>query len=169
MPSFHRFKLRQGAKWTIERSTPFFGICDIRLAAIATAPGRNRRTRHPGGAVVQPWVPQFQAWYWSKCGELGPSLTQSRRFIYVTVVLLGSAQEESNIRCRRLPPLQMDDDDDRYAPAPAPPQAQQRRRCPPRSMDESGRGPRTAVAIAVASPLGIQPNINNAGISSSTG
>jgi hypothetical protein len=164
MPSFHRFKLRQGAKWTIERSTPFFGICDIRLAAIA--PGR---TCYPGGAVVQPWVPQFQAWYWSKCGELGPSLTQSRRFIYVTVVLLGSAQDESNIRCRRLPPLQMDDYDDRYAPAPAPPQAQQRRRCPPRSMDESGRGPRTAVAVAVASPLGIQPNINNAGISSSTG
>ncbi len=37
------------------------------------------------------------------------------------------------------------------------------------SMDESGRGPRNAVAEAVASPLGVQPTINSAGISSSTG
>ncbi len=63
----------------------------------------------------------------------------------------------------------MDDDDDHYAPVPAPPQAQQRRRCPPQSMDESGQGPRTAVAVAVASPLGVQPSINSARISSSTG
>jgi hypothetical protein len=34
-------------------------------------------------------------------------------------------------------------------------------------MDESGRGPRKAVAEAVASPLGVQPSINSAGISSS--
>jgi hypothetical protein len=35
------------------------------------------------------------------------------------------------------------------------------------SMDESGRGPRKAVAEAVASPLGVQHSINSAGISSS--
>jgi hypothetical protein len=104
---------------------PLLRNCDIRLAPIATAPGRSRRTRRQGGAVVQPWGPQFQAWHWSKCGKLGPSLTQSRRFIHVKVVLFGSAQEESNIRWQRRPPLQMDDDDDHYAPAPAPPQAQQ--------------------------------------------
>ncbi len=62
MSSFHRFKLRQGAKWTIDRSTPFIGYCDIRLAAIASAPGRNQRTRLQDGAVCQPWGPQFQAW-----------------------------------------------------------------------------------------------------------
>jgi hypothetical protein len=153
----------------MDRLTPFIGYCDIRLAAIASAPGRTRRTRLQDGALCQPWGPQFQAWSWSRCGELGPSLTQSRRFVCLEVVMFGSAQEESNIRCRRRPPLQMDDDDDHYAPAPAPPQAQQRRRCPPQSMDESGQGPRTAVAVAVASPLGVQPNINSAGISSSTG
>jgi hypothetical protein len=37
------------------------------------------------------------------------------------------------------------------------------------SMDESGRGPRTAVAEAVASPLGVQLAIHNAGVSSSMG
>jgi hypothetical protein len=63
----------------------------------------------------------------------------------------------------------MDDDDEHYAPAPAPPQAQLRRRCPPQSKEESGQGPRTAVAVAVAGPLGVQPSINSAGISSSTG
>ncbi len=30
------------------------------------------------------------------------------------------------------------------------------------SMDESGQGPRKAVAEAVAGPLGVQPSINNA-------
>jgi hypothetical protein len=34
-------------------------------------------------------------------------------------------------------------------------------------VDESGQGPRTAVAEAVASPLGVQPTINSAGVSSS--
>jgi hypothetical protein len=37
------------------------------------------------------------------------------------------------------------------------------------SMNESGRGPRTAVAEAVANPLGVQPSINSTGISSSIG
>jgi hypothetical protein len=37
------------------------------------------------------------------------------------------------------------------------------------SIDESGWEPRRAVAEAIASPLGVQPNINSAGISSSTG
>jgi hypothetical protein len=167
VPSFRRFKLRQGAKWTIERSTPFFGNCDIRLAAIATAPGRL--TYSPPGQsrrpAVGPPVPGLQL---VKVRRAGPTLTQLRCIIYVKVVLFGSAQDESNIRCRR-PPLQMDDGDDHYAPAPAPPQAQQRRRCPPQGMEESGQGPRTAVAVAVASPLGVQPDINSAGISSSTG
>jgi hypothetical protein len=39
----------------------------------------------PGEAVGQPQSPQFQAWHWSVCGELGPSFTQSRRFIRVKV------------------------------------------------------------------------------------
>jgi hypothetical protein len=38
---------------------------------------------------------------------------------------------------------------------------------PLQSMDESGRGPRKAVAEAVASPLGVQPSINSDGVSSS--
>jgi hypothetical protein len=71
----------------------------------------NQRIRRQGEAVAQLWGPQFQAWYWSKCGELGP-----RRFIYVEVIVFGSVQDDSNIRCRRRPPLQMDDDDDHYAP-----------------------------------------------------
>ncbi len=37
------------------------------------------------------------------------------------------------------------------------------------SMGESSWGPRKAVAEAVASPLGVQPSINSAGISSSIG
>jgi hypothetical protein len=40
MPSFHRFKLRQGVKWMIRRRPPSSVVCDLRLAAIATAPGR---------------------------------------------------------------------------------------------------------------------------------
>jgi hypothetical protein len=63
----------------------------------------------------------------------------------------------------------MDDEDDHYAPHVGASQSQQRRRCPPQSMEESGQGPRTAVAIAVESPLGVQPSINSTGISSPTG
>ncbi len=36
-------------------------------------------------------------------------------------------------------------------------------------VDESGQGPRNAAAEAVASPLGVQPTINSAGVSSSMG
>jgi hypothetical protein len=36
-------------------------------------------------------------------------------------------------------------------------------------MDGSGQGLRTVVAVAIASPLGVQPSIDSAGISSSTG
>jgi hypothetical protein len=39
-------------------------------------------------------------------------------------------------------------------------------KAPRQDVDESGRGPRTAVAEAVASPLGVQPTINSAGVSS---
>jgi hypothetical protein len=42
-------------------------------------------------------------------------------------------------------------------------------KAPPQDMDESGRGPRTAVAEAVAGPLRVQPTINSAGVSSSMG
>jgi hypothetical protein len=90
--------------------------CRHRLATIASAPGRTQHTHLQDGALCQPWGPQFQAWSCSRCGELSPSLSQSRRFICLEVVLFGSAQEESNIRCRRRPPLQLDDDDDHYAP-----------------------------------------------------
>ncbi len=130
----------------------------------------NQPTYSPPGRSRSPAVgPPVPGLVLIKVRRAGPTLTQSRRFIYVEVIVFGSAQDESNIRCQRQPPLQMDDDDDHYAPAPALPQAQQRRRCPPQSMDESGQGPRTAVAVAVASPLGLQPDINSAGISSSTG
>jgi hypothetical protein len=37
------------------------------------------------------------------------------------------------------------------------------------TKDEHGQGPKTAVAEAVAIPLGVQPSIHNAGFSSSTG
>ncbi len=42
-------------------------------------------------------------------------------------------------------------------------------KAPRQDMDESGRGPRTAVAEAVAGPLRIQPTINSTGVSSSMG
>jgi hypothetical protein len=42
--SFRCFKLRQGAKWTIRQTTPFFSSCDIRFVAIATAPGWIKST-----------------------------------------------------------------------------------------------------------------------------
>jgi hypothetical protein len=38
---------------------------------------------------------------------------------------------------------------------------------PLQSMDESGRGPRTAIAEAVAGPLGVQPSINSTVVPSS--
>ncbi len=38
-------------------------------------------------------------------------------------------------------------------------------KAPRQDVEESGRGPRTAVAKAVASPLGVQPTINSAGVS----
>jgi hypothetical protein len=63
----------------------------------------------------------------------------------------------------------MDDEDDHYAPVQASPRAEDEGDVLLQSMDESGRGPRRAVAEAVASPLGVQPNINSAGVSSSTG
>jgi hypothetical protein len=42
-------------------------------------------------------------------------------------------------------------------------------KAPRQDVDESGGGPRTAVAEAVAGPLRIQPTINSAGVSSSMG
>ncbi len=42
-------------------------------------------------------------------------------------------------------------------------------KAPRQDVDESGRGPRTAVAEAVAGPLRVQPTINSAGVSSSMG
>ncbi len=46
MPSFHRFKLRQGAKWTIKRTTSFFGSCN-------NSPCRHRhRTRTKTSVLV---------------------------------------------------------------------------------------------------------------------
>jgi hypothetical protein len=61
----------------------------------------------------------------------------------------------------------MDDDDDHYAPVKIPPRAGSEDDVTLQSMDESGQGPRKAVAEAVASSLGVQPGINSAGISSS--
>ncbi len=103
------------------------------------------------------------------CGELRPLLTLFAVFYLCKISFVWLCPERTSIRCRRRPPLQMDDDDNHYAPVQATPQGGQRRRCPPQSMDESGRGARKAVAEAVVSPLGVQPSINNAGVSSSTG
>ncbi len=86
MPSFHRFKLRQGAKWTIGRTTPFFGSCNNSPCRhrhrartnqpTYSSPGRSRRPASespvPGLALV--------------CvRRTGPTLTQSRQLIYVEV------------------------------------------------------------------------------------
>jgi hypothetical protein len=62
----------------------------------------------------------------------------------------------------------MDDEDDDYTPVQAgtAPKAGSTDDVLLKSMGESGWGPRSAVAEAVASPLGVQPSINSAGISS---
>ncbi len=94
MASFHRFKLRQGAKWTIERTTPFFSSCDnspcrhrhrARTKPTYSPPGRSRRP------AVGPPVPGLGL---IKVQRAGPLLTQSRRFIYVEVIMFGSTQGE---------------------------------------------------------------------------
>ncbi len=54
----------------------------------------------------------------------------------------------------------MDDADDRYAPhAGIAPKAGGVEDDPLQSMDKSGRGPRRAIAEAVACPLGVQPTL----------
>jgi hypothetical protein len=68
--SFRRFKLWQGAKWTIGK-TCFFGSCDnspcrhrnsARTNLKKFMPRRiNQHTRCQGEALGQPWGPQFQA------------------------------------------------------------------------------------------------------------
>jgi hypothetical protein len=63
----------------------------------------------------------------------------------------------------------MDDDDDSYASCRCRPKAGSEDDVLLHSMDESGQGPKNAVAEAVASPLGVQPSINSAGVSSSIG
>jgi hypothetical protein len=62
----------------------------------------------------------------------------------------------------------MDDEDDDYAPVQAgtAPKAGSTEDVLLQSMGESGRGQRSAVAEALASPLGVQPSINGAGNSS---
>jgi hypothetical protein len=59
-------------------------------------------------------------------------------------------------------------DDDHYAPSAGTAlKAISKGHGRPQSMDESGRGPRRAVAEAVASPLGVQSGINSTVVSSS--
>jgi hypothetical protein len=62
----------------------------------------------------------------------------------------------------------MDDEGDDYAPMQAgtAPKVGSVDNVLPQSMGESGRVPRSAVAEEVASPLGVQPSIDSAGISS---
>ncbi len=56
----------------------------------------------------------------------------------------------------RATPTPVDDDDDHYAPsAGTAPKAVRKGHDRPQSMDESGLGPRRAVAKAVVSPLGV--------------
>ncbi len=52
--SFRHFKLRQGVKWTIKTDDPFFGSCDIHLAAIATAPGQVYKTHAEANQLTYP-------------------------------------------------------------------------------------------------------------------
>ncbi len=131
----------------------------------------NWRTHRLGEAVGQPWGPQFQAWHWSKCGELGPSLP-SRGDLFMWKYGVWLLPGRPNIRWRRRPPLLIDDEDDEYAPVQAgtAPKAGSTDDVLLQNVGESGRGPRSAVAEAVAeavaSPLGVQPSINSAGISS---
>jgi hypothetical protein len=63
MASFHRFKLRQGAKWTIRRTTSFFGSCNnspcrhrhrARKKPTYSSPGRSHRP------AVGPPVPGYR-------------------------------------------------------------------------------------------------------------
>jgi hypothetical protein len=64
----------------------------------------------------------------------------------------------------------MDDEADHYAPVQAPPPSRSSEDgVLLQSMEESGWGPRIAVVEAVASPLGVQPTIDSAGISPSMG
>jgi hypothetical protein len=131
----------------------------------------NQPTYSPPGRCRRPAVgpPVPGSWHWSRCGELGPSLP-SRGVLLCKSVSVWLRAGRTSIRCRRRPPLQVDDDDDHYDPAPARPPSQQRGRCPPQSVDESGQGPRTAEAEAVACPLEVQPSIrDSAGFSSSIG
>jgi hypothetical protein len=117
----------------------------------------NQPTYSPPGRSRNPAMgPPVPGLVLVKVRRAGPTLTLSRRFIYLEVVVFGSAQDESNIRCRRRPPLQMDDDDDHYAPAPALPPSQAAKKmsssehgrvrpgtkdCRSRSRSESSGGP----------------------------
>ncbi len=140
--------------------------------ALPPSPLRRENSRHThrqGEAVAQPWGPQFQAWCWSKCGELGPPIP-SRGILFIQKLLCLAPHRTNRI-------LGVEDGPhSRWTmattttpPCQCFPQTKKRRRCPPQSMDESGQGPRTAVAEAVASPLGVQPSIHSPGFSSSTG
>jgi hypothetical protein len=75
--------------------------------------------------------------------------------------MFGFAQEERVFDDKDDPPLQMDGDDDCYVPLAGTATKAASKGCNhPQSMDESGRGPRRAIAEAIARPLEVQPSIN---------
>jgi hypothetical protein len=62
----------------------------------------------------------------------------------------------------------MDDGDDHLPPRlDIAPKAEDKEADPLQNMNKSGQGPRRAIAEAIASPLGVQPSINNAVLLSS--
>jgi hypothetical protein len=64
-------------------------------------------------------------------------------------------------------PTPIDDGDDHYAPRAEDDQRRAARdTIAPEKLDESGRGPRRAIAEAIASPLGVQPSIDITAFSS---
>ncbi len=93
---------------------------------------------------------------------------QSRRFIYVEVFCLAPPRRTSITWWRR-PPLPWTMRKTTTPPVQVSPQGGRRRRCPPSEHGWVRPGTKESVAEAVASPLGVQPNINSAEVSSSTG
>ncbi len=99
-----------------------------------------------------------------------PTLTQARHFIYVEVYMFGSAQHERILGVEDGPHSRWTMMTTTTPPCSHRPKAVgSEDNVLLQSMDESGRGPRIAVAEAVASPLEVQPSINSAGVSSSIG
>jgi hypothetical protein len=128
----------------------------------------NRRTRHQGEAVGQPWGPQFQAWHESKVRRPRHLPYPAAAFYLCRSIYVWLRPEQTRIRCRRRPPLLMGDYDDHYAPVQAPPQ--RRAASPPPEHGPVWPGTKESHSRSCSESSGgggVQPSINSAGISSS--